>query len=49
MMKDNQPHHTDPNAHYHIGTRTSVRYDLPSWLGENVRDPVFKVSRIAFH
>ena len=43
VMGDNELQRTDPSAHYHIGTRTSERYDLPSWLGENAEDPAFKV------
>jgi hypothetical protein len=34
---------TDPEAHYHIGTRALVQHNLQSWLHDNLEDPVFKV------
>jgi hypothetical protein len=46
---DDEFQRTDPSAHYHIGTRTSERYDLPSWLGENAGDPAFKVRQFILH
>ena len=48
-MGDDELQHTDPGAYYYIGTRTSERYDLPSWLGENAGDPAFKVRQVTPH
>ena len=48
-MGDDELRRTDPSAHYYIGTRTSERYDLPSWLGKNAGDPAFKVHQVTLH
>lgn len=48
-IEDDEPQRTDPSAHHQIGTRTSSRYDLPSWLGENAGDPAFKVRQVVLH
>ena len=40
---DNNLQLMDPKARYHIGTRASIQYDLPSWLYDNSEDPAVKV------